>query len=258
MNDFLKIYTVAFYTSKEIIKSKILLNVLMLGLALFVITYVAFSFTYGEASRVALDFGLGILSLSSVGIAIFIGVGLLSKEIENRTVYMIVSRPVPRFSFILGKLLGLISVLIINILLLSVLTMLCYFLAGGEYTSLISWSILFTMIEAIIVLLVVSVLSLVTSPTMSVLFSLMIYISGHAISETKLTTFAAKAPGLMEVLNFYHFVLPGFYKFNIKDFILYKQIIEWDFIFLTLSYGIVYILFLTILSIIIFEKKNLD
>jgi len=63
---------------------------------------------------------------------------------------------------------------------------------------------------------------------------------------------------LMEVLNFYHFVLPGFYKFNIKDFILYKQIIEWDFIFLTLSYGIVYILFLTILSIIIFEKKNLD
>jgi len=258
MNNVLKIYTIAYYTAKEIIKSKILLNVLLLGVALSVITYVAFSFTYGEASRVALDFGLGILSLSSVGIAIFIGVGLLSKEIENRTVYMIVSRPVPRFSFILGKLLGLIFVLIVNILLLSILTMLCYFLAGGEYSSLISWSILFTMIEAIIVLLVVSVLSLVTSPTMSVLFSLMIYVSGHAISEAKLTSFAENAPGFMEALNFYHFVLPGFYKFNIKDFIIYKQSIEWNYILSTFSYGIVYGLFLTVLAIIIFEKKNLD
>lgn len=258
MNSLSKIYTIAYYTSKEIIKSKILLNVLMLGIFLSIITYVAFSFTYGEASRVALDFGLGILSLSSVGIAIFIGVGLLSKEIENRTVYMIVSRPVPRFAFIIGKILGLIVVLIINILLLSILTMLCYFLAGGEYNSLIAWSIIFTMIEAITVLLVVSVLSLVTSPTMSVLFSLMIYISGHAISETKLTTFAANAPGLMEALNFYHFVLPGFYKFSIKEFILYKQNIEWSYIASTLSYGFCYGIFLTILAIIIFDKKNLD
>lgn len=253
-----KVYSIAYYTAKEIIKSKILFNVLLLGIALMLITYVAFSFTYGEPSRVALDFGLGMLSLSSVGIALFIGVSLLSKEIENRTVYMIVSRPVPRYAFILGKILGLAFILVLNIFLLSCLTMLCYFLTGGEYSSLIVWSILFTVLEALIVLLVVSVFSLITSPTLSILFSLMIYISGHAISETKLTTFAEKAPGLMEILNFYHFVLPGFYKLNIKEFVLYKQNLSSEFIISTTLYGVTYILFLTILSILIFEKKNLD
>ena len=104
MDNLRKLYVIAYYTFREILKSNILVNVAILGLGLMLVTYVAFSFTYGEASRVALDFGLGMLSLSSVGIAIFIGVGLLSKEIENRTVYMIISRPVPRYIFILGKI----------------------------------------------------------------------------------------------------------------------------------------------------------
>ena len=254
----LKIQTVAFYTAKEIIKSKILINVLMLGLALLLTTYVAFSFTYGEVSRVSLDFGLGALSLSSVGIAIFIGVGLLSKEIVNRTVYMIVSRPVPRYAFILGKIIGLGSVLILNIALLSFMTLLCYFLTGGNYSPLIMWCIIFTILEALLILLIVSLFSLLTSPTLSVLFSIMIFISGHAVNEAKFTSLAQSMPSLMDALSFYHFILPGFYKLNIKDFVLYKQNLEWSYITNTLSYGIVYCLFLALLSIIVFEKKNLD
>ena len=70
-------------------------------------TYVATEFTYGVPERVALDFGLGMLSLSSLSISLFLGVSLLSKEIESRTVYMVISRPVPRFAFIIGKILGL-------------------------------------------------------------------------------------------------------------------------------------------------------
>lgn len=253
-----KITTIAYYTAKEIIKSKILLNVMLLGVALMVLTYVAFSFTYGEPSRVALDFGLGILSLSSVAIAIFIGVSLLSKEIENRTVYMIVSRPVPRYCFIIGKILGLIFVLSLNILLLSILTLLCYFLVGGVFEPIIAWCIFFTVLEAVLVLLVICVLSLITTPTLSTIFTIMIYISGHGISETKLTTFAKHAPGLMEALNFYHFILPGFYKLNIKDFVIYKQNLDLPYILSTLSYATLYSLFLILLSILIFEKKNLD
>lgn len=222
------------------------------------ITYIAFNFTYGEASRVALDFGLGTLTLSSVGMAIFIGVGLLSKEIENRTVYMIISRPVPRWNFIVGKITGLVFVLLLNIALLSVLTMILYFLTGGEFNYLILWSILFTCLESIIVLLVVSVLTLLTTPTMSVLFSIMLYVSGHAISETKLTSMAKNLPGVMEALNFYHFVLPGFYKLNIKDYIVYKQELSFSYLMSAASYGFIYSIFLVLVAIILFEKRNLD
>lgn len=258
MENLKKSYVIAYYTFKEILKSKILVNVAILGLGLMLVTYVAFSFTYGEASRVALDFGLGMLSLSSVGIAIFIGVGLLSKEIENRTVYMIISRPVPRHIFILGKICGLVSILILNIILLSALTLALYFFTGGEYYSLITWSIMFTILESVLVLLVVSTISLLTTPTMSVLVTIMVYISGHAVSEAKLTAFAKNIPGLIDVLDFYHFILPGFYRLNIKDFIIYKQSLPMSYLLGSSAYGILYAIFLCLLSMIIFERKNLD
>ena len=65
-------------------------------------------------------------------------------------------------------------------------------------------------------------------------------------------------PGLEEILEFYHFILPGFYKLNIKDFVLYKESLEWSYILNTSAYGVIYSLFLMLLAIIIFERKNLD
>ena len=136
MKELKNIKTIASYTFQEVLKSKVLYNIMFLGIGLLIVTYVAQQFTYGAPSRVALDFGVGALSLSSVGIAIFMGVGLLSREIENRTVYMIVSRPVKRSSFVLGRILGLNMILVLNILILSILTLLVYFLTGGSMNPL--------------------------------------------------------------------------------------------------------------------------
>lgn len=258
MNSIKKVRAISYYTFKEIMKSKILVNVLILGIALVAVTFVAFSFTYGEASRVALDFGLGTLSLSSVAIAIFIGVGLLSDEIESRTVYMIISRPVHRASFIIGKLLGLSGVLVINIILLSFLTLSCYFFIGGEYSPIILWSIIFTIVEAIMMLLVVCLLSLKTSKTLSVIFSILLYISGHAISETIELISKNSKGALSIILEFYHYILPGFYKLNIKEFVIYKQNLSFDYLVGTSLYAVSYSMFLLCLIVLTFNKKNLD
>lgn len=246
------------YTFKEIIGSKILYNTLFLGLALLLVTYVAFSFTYGEPSRVALDFGMGCLALSSIGIAIFIGVGILSKEIDSRTVYMIVSRPVPRFSFILGKFLGLSLVLILNIIILSFITLSLFFLIGGVFSPLILWTIVFIIIESLVVLCLVGMLSIVTTQTMSVLYTIMLYILGHSIDTAMTTNFVKNRPEILTLLEGYHFVLPAFYKFNIKSFLLYENNLSSVYLGSTFSYGLVYIIFLILISIYIFEKKNLD
>lgn len=253
-----KIFVVSYYTAKEIIKSKILLNTLIIGFGIFLVTYVAYSFTYGAPERVALDFGLGALSLSTVGIALFIGVGILSNEIDNRTVYLVISRPVPRYSFLLGKLIGLFIVLALNVLILSIITLALYFFIGGDYSSLISWAILFIGIEATLILAIVSFFSLVTSKVMSVIYTLVIYIVGHSIDGAKLITFVQKRPAVEFVLDFYHFLLPGFYKLNLKDYVLYDQKIELSYLLGSTAYGIVYGMAVVLLSIYIFEKKNLD
>ena len=128
---------VAYYTLREIIKSKVLLNTVLIGLGLLVLTFVAYSFSYGSPARIAIDFGVAALSLSTVGIAIFFGTSLITNEIENRTIYLVISRPLSRLDFLIGKTLGLSGVLILNTLILSIFTLSLYFFIGGIFEMLI-------------------------------------------------------------------------------------------------------------------------
>lgn len=258
MNTLSKIHTIALFTMRDILKSRILLNVFLIGLGMMLMTYVAAEFTYGVPSRVALDSGLGMLTISSLGIALFMGATLISKEIDSRTVYMIISRPVPRYAFICGKVFGLLAVLLINISLLSVMTLVSTTFLGGAIDSLVWWSIFFIFIESLLLLLVVLFFSLISNNILAIIISLVFLVLGHAIQDTQGTSFVQHRPMLGFVLEFYHLVLPGFYKLNLKDFVLYKQSLPLDYLIRSMTYGISYSGFLLFLIITIFEKKNLD
>ena len=253
-----KALTVAHYTFKEILKSKILLNVFFVGLGLMVVTYVATEFTFGVPERVAIDFGLGMLSLSSLAISLFLGVSLLSKEIESRTVYMIVSRPVSRSSFIIGKLIGLMGIQLINVIVLSLMTLTSSYLLGGEVTPLIIWAVAFIFLESFMLLLVVTLVSLLANNVLTVLFSVVLLLLGHSIRETQEISFIQNSPVLNGLLEVYHFFLPAFYKLNLKDFIIYERSLPFSYLFQAASYGVIYSSALLIIIIALFNRKNLD
>ncbi len=253
-----KILIISFYTLKEILKSRILYVTLLIGIALMVVTYVATEFTFGVPEKVALDFGLGMLSLSSLGISLFMGATLLPNEINSRTVYMVISRPVPRWVFITGKIIGLMSVLLINIAFLSVLTLLCSYLLGGEINQAIIFAILFNVLECMLLLLVVVFFSLFCNTILSTSISLLVLMLGHAIKETQNIGFVESRAFIKTVLEVYHLILPGFYKLNLKDFVIYNQTIETSYILNSFLYGSCYSLFLFCLIVVIFNRKNLD
>ena len=252
-----KIKYIAYYTFKELYKSKILLNVFFIGLGLMLVVYVATEFTYGVPQRVAIDFGLGMLSISSIAISLFLGVGLLSKEIESRTVYMIISRPVPRYAFILGKLTGLLGIQTLNVLILSVMTLVSTVLLGGEFDSLILWAILFIFLESVLLLLVVVFISLLANNILAVLFSVILLLLGHSIKDTQNLSFV-QGTFVETILDFYHFVLPAFYKLNLKDFVLYQKELPLSYLLPSLCYGALYSLALLLFIIFIFNRKNID
>lgn len=253
-----KTWIISKYTFVEIYKSKIMTNVVILGFALALISYVAAEFTYGVPGKVALDFGLGLLTLSSVGISIFLGSSLIAKELEGRTIYMTLSRPVLRFSFLLGRVLGMLGILVLNIGLLGFITFLCYYFYGGTYEALIGWSLVFSFFEAAIILLVVIVFSLITNSIMSVIYSLVLYIVGHALNETLTLTPVTSSHFLTNLIKAYGSVFPDFSKYNIKKYVLYSQHLSSDYLWGTLIYGSVYLLLLTLLAGFIFSRKSLD
>lgn len=256
--EFKKTFIVSKYTFLEILKSKILINVVLLGFGLALVCYLASTFTYGVPQRVALDFGLGVISLSSVAMAIFMGVGLISKEIENRTVHMVLARPLSRFSFLLGRVLGMSGILALNILILGVMSLAIYKFMGGEFDPLIYWAFGFTVLEAFMVLLVVVLFSLLTNPILSVIFTICTFIAGHAISETALISFTKASVVLDLLMKFFSVIIPNFYKLNLKDYVLYQQTLPDGFLFGALFYGVIYSLFVILLSGFIFSRKSLD
>lgn len=253
-----KTLIIASYTFKEIIKSRILYVTLAIGLALMLVTYVATEFTYGTPVKVALDFGLGMLSLSSLGIAVFMGATLLPNELDSRTVYMVISRPVPRWVFITGKIMGLVSVLITNILFLTGVTLLCSHLLGGQINQAILVAAAFNLLECILLLLTVVFCSLFMNTILSSLTSILLLVLSHALKETQSTLFVEKREVFQIALKTFHLVLPGFYKLNLKDFVVYNQTIGADYLIPAFVYGVCYCAFLYGMIIFIFNKKNLD
>ncbi len=253
-----KIITVSKYTFIEIYKSKIMMNILLLGVAQLIICFIASEFTYGVRERVTLDFGMGVLSLATCGIAIFMGASLVSKEIDSRTIHMILARPIKRYQFLLGRSLGMGGILFVNVLLLGVLSIAFYLFLGGEFNNLLIWVILYAFLEAFIVLNVVLLLSLITNVTMSVIYTIAIYIVGHSLSDTILLSIMKFNPIIEKVLRVYSTIFPNFSKLNIKDQLIYKSSLDLEFLTGALAYGLFYSITLLVIGAAIFRNKSLD
>lgn len=252
------ILSVAKYTVIEVYRSKLLVSLIFLAFGLVLLSYVASEFAYGAPAKIALDVGMGIMSLSNLTIAIFIGATLLSKEINQRTLYMIISRPISRVSFIFGKIMGLSSVLLLNSCLLGGVSYLLFVFYGGSFQELFVWTFYFSFFEALIILLFAVIFSLVTNTTLSVVFTIVIFVVGHSVNETSKILFTKMSPLLSAGVELSLFALPNLYRLNLKDFLLYQQNISQAYLLTTQLYVALYVAAQLALIGFIFRHKNLD
>lgn len=254
----MKALTVAKYTFYESVKSKLLFNVLFVGIALILITFVTTSLSYGAPEKIALDVGLGLLSISLKVISIFYGVGIIQQEIENRSIYLVLSRPITKSQYLVGRVMGLGSMLLLNAWLLGLLSILLFLIYGGSLTALIFWTIFFLFLESLIVLLLVVVASLFCSKVIAILFSISVYVAGYV--STALLESGRFTDGLVInwILKISKFVLPNFSRLNFKDYLLYEQKIAVPEIFQSMLHAVFYMVALMLVGLVIFNEKNLE
>jgi ABC-2 type transport system permease protein len=248
---------IAKYSFLEILKSKILYTLLVICIGILLSTFVAMEFTYGSVTRVSINVGLGLTSVFNLFISIFLGVNLISNEIENRTLYMVISKPISRSVFLIGKTSGLLLLMFLNILFFSFFSSAIYFLVGGEFNSIIPLSFLFIFIESSIVLLLTVLFSIVSSKVITISMAIMIYFSAHSISSLKGLSFVKENDALSLVLKGLEKIFPPFAALNIKDYVLIKQHLPSDFIFYALSSSIIYSLIILMLTNLIFINRDL-
>ncbi len=252
-----KVFTVAKYTFLEVLRSKLMIVTPLLGAFIILISFVASSFAYGAPSRVAVDVGLGLLSLSNLFFAIFIGANLVSKELESKTIYMIVSKPVSRDAFIFGKILGFVLVLFINSAFLTAVTTGIGFFYNAYFDHLFLMVGVFSFFESLIVLLAAVFFSLITNVSLTVVFTILFFIFGQLIGETKKLLFAKINEEISIILKISEFIIPDLSRFNLKDMALYTKVIPMNYFWNGTISFFLYTAFFLLLITFIFKRKDL-
>ena len=152
---------------------------------------------------------------------------------------------------------GTSAVLFLNSIILSFFTLSVYLLLGGEINSLIIWTILFIFLEALVFLMVVILLSLLTNVTMTIIYGLVIYVSGHALSSTMMNKFVENSDLLSFLISLFSWILPNFSRLNIKDYVLYEQTLDQSFLIGSSLYAVAYFVLMFVFSSLVFKRKDL-
>ena len=135
----MRILTIARNTFREAVRDRVLYNLVLFVLLITASAIFLGELTAGQEARTIVDFGLGAMLVFGAFISIFVGVSLVSKEIERRTVFAIFSKPVSRSEFIIGKYLGLCLTLLVNVLMMGAGVSLAILYVGGGSLAITIW-----------------------------------------------------------------------------------------------------------------------
>ena len=134
--------TIAINMFRETIRNKILYNILLVAGAVLVLSMSFGDLSLFSRAQVIADFGLTTMSITGLLLAVFIGVGMLGKEISSKTIYMVVTKPVSRESFLAGKFAGLFVILLLNLILVGMLFLLSIHVLGSAIELKLGWLLL--------------------------------------------------------------------------------------------------------------------
>jgi len=209
------ILAIAQNTFREAIRDRILYLLLVFALVMIAASRVVSVLTVGDEDKIIKDLGLATIGLFGVLTAIFVGVGLVFKEIERRTIYTIVTKPIHRHQFIIGKYLGLVLTLAVNT---AVMTAGYYglLLARGSATPRLLLAIGMSFVEFLVVTAIAIFFSSFSTPILSGIFTLSAYVLGH-LSWSLLLLRDRIGEGFGgRVCEILYRLLPNLERFNVK------------------------------------------
>jgi ABC-type transport system involved in multi-copper enzyme maturation permease subunit len=251
---------VAINTFREAVRDRVLYNLVLFALLMIGAAILVGGVSVGIVQLVIINLGLSSISIFGLVMAIFIGVGLVYKEIEKRTLYSLLAKPIRRWQFLVGKYAGLLLTLVVNTAFMTLGLAAAFFYVGGhiERANLsILTAIYFILLELAMVTALAMFFSCFSSPMLSTLYTLAIYIAGvfandiHGIGE--FTT----SPAVLAVTRAIYYLVPNFHNFNAIATAAHGDPIPFALIWQNSLYAALYILLLLIASSAVFSRRNL-
>ena len=251
-------FNIAANTFREIVRNKFLYLILFFAFIFIVFSILLGRLTIGDDNKIIVDFGLAMIEIFGLVWVLFVWSQLLFKEIEWKTIFLILSKPIKRYEFIIGKFLWFSGTIFLIVLLQAILFLWVLFFKGIDIDYLIIWSLIFTFFKLEILLSIVFFLSTFMSNMLVILVSLMIYFLSHSFSL--LLTMAERTKN--EIVVYFtqglQLIFPPLEALNIKDVIGNFREFSINFFIFNSFYSIVYLVIILVLTVLIFERKKFE
>lgn len=253
----MRILTIARNTFREAVRDRVLYNLVLFALLITGSAIFLGELTAGQEARTIVNLGLSAMLVFGAFISIFVGVSLVSKEIERRTVYAIFSKPVGRGEFVIGKYLGLCLTLLVNVLIMGAGVSLAILYVGGGSLAGSIWGAIFLIYFELAILTAVAILfSSFSSPALSALLTFFIFIIGNFSSS--LRDFAANLGSASTKLFFdaLYYGLPNLSFYSFATNAAHGEMPTTNWLGGALLYAVIYIVILLSITIFIFSRRN--
>lgn len=252
-----KILTIARNAFREAVRDRVLYNLVVFALLLIVSAIFLGDLTDGQEARTIVNLGLSAMLVFGAFIAIFVGIGLVSKEIEKRTVFAIFAKPVKRSEFLLGKYFGLCATLAVNVAIMGLGVSLALWYVGGTSLAFSIWTTIFLIFLELSILTAVAILfSAFSSPALSALLAFFVFVIGHFSSSLRDFAESLGTPTAKAFFNFLYYFLPNFAHFSFITGAAHGKMPALNQTLGAIAYALVYTTILLTASIWIFSKRN--
>jgi ABC-type transport system involved in multi-copper enzyme maturation permease subunit len=254
-----RIRHIAFNTFREAVRDRVLYNLVAFALLLVGAAILVGQISIDIERLVVINLGLTAVSLFGIVIAIFVGIGLVSKEIERKTLYTVLSRPVRRWEFIVGKFFGLAGTLVVN----------TFFMAVGVFAALLyvsrhlqrpdGWvlvALYFIILQFLMITALALLFSSFSSPLLSAVFAFALFVIGSFAED--LRGFAALTSGFARwIVTGLAYLLPNFTALNVIGSVAHGQAVPGHLILYNSLYALFYSALALSGAVLIFEHRNL-
>jgi len=253
-----RIGQVALHTLKETVRDRIFFVTLLFALFLIAGSLAVSPLAAGEEDRVVKNMGLSSISAIGLFLAVFVGASLVHREVERRTIYTLLSRPISRGEYVVGKYIGIVLTLTMNVGAMAVLfALLVHFhlhtLSAAHFAAIYLIGVELAVIASVSILF-----SVLSSPVLGALFTLALYFIGHL--ATDLRSFAEMLPsgaaaGACKIISY---LVPNLGLFDIKGMAVYGKPVEAGLLLSATLYALGYIAPVLFLALVLFRRKDLQ
>ncbi|MBN1334529.1 MAG: ABC transporter permease [Deltaproteobacteria bacterium] len=249
---------IAATTFREAIRDRVLASLFFVAALLLGASLAAEEITIGDQAKVIRGLALGGISLSASVMAMFLGVGLVWRELEQRTIQTVATRPISRTTFVLGKYTGLVvtlAALVAGMLLLYLVLIGTHL--GTPHPSLAGYAVLLA-VDLMLLTAWATFFSTFAGPTMATVFTLSTFVIGHLADDIHRFGEQAATAGVHGVAGVLYWVLPNFQVLDVQAQAAHEVPVPLDHVLRAGGYGLGYTFLVLLAAVLVFERRDLN